>query len=257
MARFLDLPAEIRNMIYRYCLVKNHTLIPYKEHYPLSKADLAFRKDLPAVALLQVCKTIEAEAAAVLYGQNVWRITSKVIYRVDPWYEELEDSVWVRRAIIFKHVVLVFDQQDVDREELYESTTFFNRVHSDIEADGHIPGHGDRLGFMHFRGEVITEDSWERKFNLAQEMKNLASIIFDFSRLFCSVGCCRRQPLLNLLGNLLDTFGGAQKLVDTGLKVQMKGIREEEWNEVLREIKWSQTVVERFTIIHTDSRSRP
>ena len=32
----------------------------------------AFRKDPPAMALLRVSKTIEAEALPILYGRNVW-----------------------------------------------------------------------------------------------------------------------------------------------------------------------------------------
>ena len=220
----------------------------------MSEADLAFRKDLPTVALLQVCKTIETEAAAVLYGQNVWRVTSKVRSRVDsPLEEDLENSVWVRRANMFRNVILVFDQQDVDREELYDEATWFHRVHSEFEADGRSPCPISRREFMHSQGVVIMETSWGRKFVLAEEMTHLASIIFDFSRLFCSLGCCRKEPFRKLLGSFLDTFDGAEGFVDRGLKVQMKGIRVEEWDEVLQGMGLSQTVGGRFTIIHTES----
>ena len=37
MATFMGLPLELRNLIYEYCLVKKHTLIPYPEQYPLVK----------------------------------------------------------------------------------------------------------------------------------------------------------------------------------------------------------------------------
>ena len=70
MATFMDLPLEVRNMIYECCLVKNSTLVPFKEFYSLRPKDLAFRKDLPTVALLLVNKTIEAEAAAIFMAKT-------------------------------------------------------------------------------------------------------------------------------------------------------------------------------------------
>ena len=33
MAGFMDLPTELRTMIYEYCLVKEHNIVPYKEYY--------------------------------------------------------------------------------------------------------------------------------------------------------------------------------------------------------------------------------
>ena len=87
---------------------------------------------------------------------------------------------------------------------------------------------------------------------MAYDMTHLASITFDLSRLFCPVGCCRKQPLANLIAESLYASNEFQKFVDPGLKVQMKGIRDEEWNDVRRELIISQKLAERFTILRTE-----
>ena len=259
MASFLNLPAEIRNMIYRYCLVQNQTLIPYKEHYPLSKADLAFRKDLPTVALLQVCKKIETEAAAVLYGQNVWRITSKSCPGVISSAGKTRSSIWERRASMFRNVVIVFDQQDVDRDELYKRTLELHKSYSDFEVNGHnllqnLTGFR-RSSQMHTQGDLIMAQSWDRRFYLAYGMGYLTLITFDLSRLFCPMGCCRKETILSMFDDFLYAFDDIWAAINTDLKYRVKGIRVEELDEVLRDLDLPKILAERFTMIQSDSHS--
>ena len=252
MAAFLELPTEIRNMIYRYCLVKNRTLIPYEEYYQLSKADLEFRKDLPTVALLQVCKIIETEAAEVLYGDNTWRVTSKDGSLDSSLLAKREINVWNRRPSIFKHIVLVFDQQDVDREELDKRTLQFHESGPDFKAYGEVSSLDNRSRFMHTQARSIMRHSWGQRFMMIYDMTHLASITFDLSRLFCHAGCCRKEPLVYLINEFLFTFYKFQRFVDPSLKVQLRGIRDEEWNEVLPIFVISPELAEQFTILHTE-----
>ncbi|KAF2007703.1 hypothetical protein P154DRAFT_996 [Amniculicola lignicola CBS 123094] len=56
---FLDLPAELRNKVYRYCLVSNQ---PFHFDHPSNFCRSS--------ALLRTCKVIHSEACSVLYGEN-------------------------------------------------------------------------------------------------------------------------------------------------------------------------------------------
>ena len=69
MFNFHALPIEIRLMIYEECLVVG-TIYPYSLSDTDETAQESIGCDLPAVALLQVLKTIRSEAEPVLYHRN-------------------------------------------------------------------------------------------------------------------------------------------------------------------------------------------
>ena len=58
-SRFLDLPPEIRNSIYRFCLVNG---------------DVVITKDLQAPALLSTCRQIRCETLQLWYVANKFKI---------------------------------------------------------------------------------------------------------------------------------------------------------------------------------------
>ena len=193
MTGIKSLPREIRNMIYEYCLVKNYTLVPYKEYYPVYNPNLeAERNDLPTVALLRVDKTIGAEAAEVFYRKNVWRVTAHVSYIRNPLRDRYNEAsvrtLWHRRATLFKHIVLVLDQRDMCMDA-YHDATF---IHDYRKTSYTVEQHREHL---HAEAEQIMKESWRDKFGYICYMENLASMTLDVNRLFCHMGCCRKQIL--------------------------------------------------------------
>ena len=83
---FLQLPAEIRNMIYRYCLIVG-------EVYPRPKPDeddrLNDRSNFqqPQTQVFQLCRQIFAEAAPLYFAENKFVLS----YGEVPWSDTTED----------------------------------------------------------------------------------------------------------------------------------------------------------------------
>lgn len=195
MPGFMDLPREIRTMIYEYCLVVSGTIVPYEEKYSLSRADLAVRKEMPTVALLVVNKTIEVEAAEILFGNNVWRITTEKVIQFP--FHTYFNSLWARRANLFRKIAIVFDKNDFESKRWYEHVPHFRHQDEDGPSEAIISR-------MHLQAERAMMDSWYHRFDLVWEMPNLVSAVFNVDRLYCPTCCCRRRLLRVFLEILRD-----------------------------------------------------
>jgi hypothetical protein len=90
-SRFLELPREIRNLIYRELLLNTLPLIVHMRRVHRFEASTT-----PYPAILQTNKQIHDEAAAVLYGENTWFSAApiKFFYWADELYEP-ESSTYV------------------------------------------------------------------------------------------------------------------------------------------------------------------
>lgn len=73
MANFLDLPREIRNMIYVEALDSSHILYAIKEEIYTSQSE-AHTASI-ATILLQVNKQINAEATPIFFGRNFFKMS--------------------------------------------------------------------------------------------------------------------------------------------------------------------------------------
>ncbi|KAL8903251.1 MAG: hypothetical protein Q9171_007469 [Xanthocarpia ochracea] len=73
--RFMDLPPEIRNVIYEYCLVVPCEIVPYPTEAEKQDEATAPKYEKPAVNLTEVSKTVRDEARVYLYGKNLWRLS--------------------------------------------------------------------------------------------------------------------------------------------------------------------------------------
>ncbi|KAL8919008.1 MAG: hypothetical protein Q9172_005185 [Xanthocarpia lactea] len=73
--RFMDLPPEIRNAIYEYCLVVPCEIVPYPTDAEKQDEAMAPKYEKPAVNLTEVSKTVRDEARVYLYGKNLWRLS--------------------------------------------------------------------------------------------------------------------------------------------------------------------------------------
>ena len=108
---FEKLPREVRDLIYGYCLIHDGEIIPYptvdevkqieasggtpakrsmirksieyNERELRSCAETKYATDWPSIALLGVSKGIREEAAILLFGMNVWRLSSQAT--TNPW----------------------------------------------------------------------------------------------------------------------------------------------------------------------------
>ena len=229
MSAFEKLPREVRDLIYEICLVHEGEIIPFPRDYerigmdrwlespnsyvayagrgrkrkdgpdpfvgyPNAKRDARQTEKKPCIALLGVNSTIREEAAIILFGKNVWRLSSM------PYVQDERYRLWQTYATYFRHIVTAFDARDMDGAKLL-----------DIEMRETAGGEGDSEDYDHFdpRGSLITHhekvgllrEDFRAKRGILQQMA-LKSLSMDFSRLYCSRGCCRHEALLCCLVGL-------------------------------------------------------
>ncbi|KAI4235257.1 MAG: hypothetical protein LQ349_003281 [Xanthoria aureola] len=194
MAHFLSLPAEIRNMIYGYCLVVRREIFPIPCYYDESRLAVAshFARDAqstkqePNLALLRVNKQINQESEPVYYGRNVWRIEN-------PWE-------FLDKAALFRDVTLCLDFRELSYDVLTDHLDDFAQFLEKPCQENYGPDspvrqrqiHDDRVDYL-----VISE--WERKISTLGRM-GLDTLIIDIKRCWCFHGCCRLIDQLDMTG---------------------------------------------------------
>ncbi|KAF1980371.1 hypothetical protein BU23DRAFT_7552 [Bimuria novae-zelandiae CBS 107.79] len=107
---FLELPREIRDMVYRELLLDTHPLVVH-----LRRAYRYEAGTTPYHAILRTNKQIHDEAAAVFYGENTWFSAApiKLFSWADDIYDETSSTYvveasainmylpWIKRFVLF------------------------------------------------------------------------------------------------------------------------------------------------------------
>ena len=197
------------------------------------------------MALLQVNKTVEAEAAPVLYGENVWRVTVHAPHVHDPSSSNHESvSLWSRRAKLFRHIEIMFHQGDIDAEWFSSYTASRHLWRPAVTRDWLIR-------MMHEGAKNNMRNIWRDKLSHAKEMQSLRTVTFDVGSLYCHVGCCRAEMVsLALDGFHASSFtdhGGMENLkslAKAGTKFMVKGLKRSDEKEFVRGLGVSMTIVE-------------
>ncbi|KAL9136234.1 MAG: hypothetical protein Q9175_002562 [Cornicularia normoerica] len=226
MSAFEKLPREVRDLIYEHCLLYDGEIVPFPSKYerkdikkctqssastafasqqppvgkdgrkvflgcPCAEREASETQNKPCFALLGVNSTIRDEAASILFGNNVWRLSSRS-YAQDNKYR-----LWETYAEYFRYVVTSFDARDVDEAWLLElSMQQMDRVVEDSDSF-------DPAGTANIHQEQLRllRDGFIAKKSILLQM-NLKSLSLEFSKLFCPSWCCRREALQSCLVNL-------------------------------------------------------
>ena len=216
---FEKLPREIRDQIYGYCLIHDGEIIPYptvdevkqieasggtpakrsfirkfieykeyreyKERVPQSCAETKYATDWPSIALLGVSKGIREEAASLLFGMNVWRLS----FRQRRWNGE-EQDFWCAHLKHFRHITTHMSSNDggsmVD-------------IIKNQRLEGKLAGWSHRkiMKSIHNESRADLERTFWWKHDLIKKMiPTLKSLVIDVENLYCPRGCCR-DPLLH------------------------------------------------------------
>ena len=188
-------------MIYERCLCYDGEIIPFPCSYEKEDAEkqelsqeLPFGQPndqgpflgVPYSGLLGVNSTIRDEAATILFGKNIWRLS----YAQNDKY-----PLWETYAKYFRHVVTWFHYRDFDPALLLDLTMGEMHVLDAEDSD-----HFDQTGTDNEHGEQLTFliDGFISKKNILRQM-NLRFLSFDFSNLYCSARCCRYKALQRCL----------------------------------------------------------
>ncbi|KAL8786617.1 MAG: hypothetical protein Q9195_008139 [Heterodermia aff. obscurata] len=209
----MKLPAEVRNMIYEYCLVVKGCITPYKGKYTRVTDQDHTSHDF-TVGLLAVDKTVRSEAAAIFYGKNIWRITVLESYLaidpdsdldMDPHIDsdiDVDNSpssntdrnsrlIWNIHKALFRRVLIRADRYDTvgfDRPNIGSSRMRVN----------HKKSLAERMNNAHLDNFELMHDCFDSQFRIVWDMPNLVSVTFDVSSLLCLNGCCRLEALREL-----------------------------------------------------------
>lgn len=194
---FERLPPEIREMIYKFCLCVEGTVIPYPDD--LDRLD---KRCLPAVALLAVSRSIREEALPVLFGMNTWRINGEIeepadLTDDDEYDEDKCDLLWKRYGSRIKHIELIYSFRSVEVPDYYGAF---------VEA--HQQSHLNRTE----RADLVHSDILDALNIYWEDMKakmgyctSIKSIKIDILELFCPFGCCRKDIVRDVFRNYIMT----------------------------------------------------
>ncbi|KAI6084028.1 hypothetical protein F4821DRAFT_262353 [Hypoxylon rubiginosum] len=213
---FLSLPAEIRIMIYKLCLIKGTIFLPkgvftsdvkYKKKYTMPpQASLNARteryRDVPKdwgalyaakkrVGLIcGVSRKIHAEAMPIFYGYNRfvfpyghWNVPG-VLRPLDPTVPP--------HALIRSHIrdlSVAFDARDDDDVAARGAAIFYNPP-SLLDGNGNA---ADKQGFWAETHDLRVSrlvNAWRRPIWHCQEMP-LNRLALCFRECYCPMGCCR------------------------------------------------------------------
>ncbi|KAL9000278.1 MAG: hypothetical protein Q9169_000995 [Polycauliona sp. 2 TL-2023] len=229
MPSFLDLPGEVRNMIYEYCLVVEGEIVPYPaEHeYPRFKPERMtaqqcnYMKRKPDVALLQVNKQIREETCPLLYARNLWRISGT--WDSSPVFEEFG-----RVKRYFKHIVTSLDSRDLGHAycDVESQTARWKYVHPSVSIK-----HRRKKG--HTSRALDLDRIWFTRMDFFHgDESNPKIVTVDISNSWCPFGCCRMFENEN--GYSLSYFACSVILSVRGI------IDEEEARYIQREFRKSE-----------------
>lgn len=189
MAKFMDLPREIRDMIYKLLLTVGAEIVTHPTYYEDSTDFEAEGVNRPAVALLSVNKQIGAEAAAILYGNNTWRIRES-----DHYIRGLE--IYQDHGHLFRHITIHLDRRDIEELETTNRIEQYQEQWASLTMEERMKlVHDERLDdlrqLIYRRGHIITSD-----------MKLIRSLALVIDGLYCPSECCR----LDIVKDLYDDF---------------------------------------------------
>lgn len=115
--RFMDLPAELRLVIYEVLLKVNHMIQPpgfprSKDSFSIPRLDFLPRPSL-AIEILQVNRQIHAEAIEVLYGTNIFQ------------FEFPNDSAWSHMTNIFLKRIGPSNRSRINKAGLFFAPIYY------------------------------------------------------------------------------------------------------------------------------------
>ena len=200
MASFLSLPREVRDMIYKECLVVGVEINPYPAFYESTTRSNAH--DL-SLALLSVNRLIGAEARIVLYEANRWRTNSVT--------SPNKEAIFQLYPELFRNITLCLSHRDVDDNT---KARIYYETHS--LPENHWWGEdNEEQKATHIHEKCLSEalNSWASSVLGIHMLPNLQFLKYDLEHLYCPSGCCRRKLFMpgsglmfNLPGNLLSAM---------------------------------------------------
>lgn len=225
MAGLMSLSTELRQLIFGYCnLLVNGEIVPYP-----SSQDVCVQTGLLGgtrasqkldVALLAVSRQIRREAAEILYGRNIWRLTVQPLVGIG-------QHVFRAQPLMFRHVVVAFDMSPITPEFLQQiiaSARCRTANEKDIE-------HRRWLISIQVHDACNTRWRvlWQNQFLLTLSAMDLQTLECDIKSCYCVSGCCR------LIGSRISWHNLTAQGHNTSINVIIKGAERPEEEKAIRD----------------------
>lgn len=175
MPNFMDLPREIRDIVYEKALCVKGSLAPYKEGYHVPDD---YDGPAPALTILATSKQIRDEALPVLYGKNTWRVTSGAPYPPSLNYNTMvrSQTIFLKFGHLIRKVVIDYSFQESSSQD---------RTWDVEDAHQHGTTQEQRLDILHEAAIDGLTASWDEKNHCLSGMDNLTSIAINIKNLYC------------------------------------------------------------------------
>lgn len=175
---FEKLPPEIRNKIYRLCLVTDVEIVMHPEAHELEDLP-SFHGLKPFLQLLQVHRKIYLEAAPIFYGENVIRIPKQAE----------KHATLIKYYIYIRHI---FSRLDFHEVTLGQKHHIAITEHTAPDSDfAPTRPHAARWGHIHKRHYDLTVSQWApRRKLLLDELLDAKTIKINLKYFFCPGLCC-------------------------------------------------------------------
>ena len=196
MTGFLNLPLEIRQIIYDFSLVTAKVIRPHVSLFEV-ETGLEVSKELKnelAMGLLSVNRLIREEARIVFYGSNVWYLSARFrYYESEDWSLHHFSPLWTANIQLFRRILINFDMREAHTKDTLavakHNYSTFNYHH--VEQKENYTQH-----YHHDDIQILTMIAWARKLDLLHSM-SLSSLDILVNDCYCPATCCRLVvPLL-------------------------------------------------------------
>ena len=118
MPTFQELPSEIRDLIYRYSLLTDQTLVAVNEQLDTTPPTLTETDS--ATPLLAVSKAINAEVAPIFYGQNKFKLSLCL-----PNTADNRQTIFQKYPTLFRNIICYFVIEDLPSVAKYATWQLF------------------------------------------------------------------------------------------------------------------------------------
>ena len=204
---FLQLPYELRCMIYELCLVVDYDIVPYPSLYDFH-GETEFEEEpmpeWPHLNLLGVSKQIRNETVPILYGKNRWRMPTYwgSLY---PNAFDIAENVFVLNKKHFRNLIVCFEFREIAHTE---------DVH--LEYVKHIQRH-------------ISTSYTDTLKNTAAQLRELIpclkSLVINLEELICEDGCCRERVLTRFEKAFVSEIACQLYSYPAKIKTEIRGLK--------------------------------
>lgn len=172
---FLELPRELRDMIYRHLLVADEPIRDLDSHHPVSPTDLHPQ-------ILATCSQLLDEAQSILYGDNVLRM--RVRDFIDQFRMVLDDRcehLWNPMPNRIRRRLLLTKSFEITYRLYSPQATFPNDVYTESRAACRLMSQLDRIRFVgvKIRPKLYTYMSGWQILRAWSMLRNVSAVAVD------------------------------------------------------------------------------